>query len=59
MGRWVDAFSLLMLVVALASLGFAVHAVGQHDDILAVVLIALGFALLRAAVDMLRPRTAG
>ncbi len=59
MGRLLDVLALVMLVLAVSALCGGVWVMGNRDDLGAVFLLAVGVALLRSSIDLLRPRSAG
>jgi hypothetical protein len=59
MGRLLDILALTILVLGVGILVLGIHIMGNHDDIAALFCFACGAVLLRSAVDLLRPRSAG
>ncbi len=59
MARLLDVLSILMLVLAICSLAAGIYVMGNRDDVSAFFLLVVGVVLVRAAVDLLRPRSTG
>ncbi len=57
MTKVVDLLSILTLLVAAVTLAFGAHELGDGKDLQALYWFAVGGLLLRAAVELLRPRT--
>jgi hypothetical protein len=53
----VDVLSILALVVASSAFAYGAHELGDGQDLQALYWLAVGGLLLRAAVELLRPRT--
>jgi hypothetical protein len=56
--RVANAVNLVLFVVACASFGLGIHALGDRKDLQALYYLLLGGLALKGAVDMLRPRSA-
>lgn len=59
MGRALDILALVLLSTAIGALVLGIYVMGNRDDIAALFCFACGAVLLRSAVDLLRPRSAG
>ncbi len=59
MARVLDILALFLLLIAVFVLLFGIYVMGNRDDIGALFCFACGAVLLRSAVDLLRPRSAG
>ena len=59
MSRLVDLMSIGALMAAALAFVLGVRALGDGHDLHALYWLAVGGLVLRAAVDMLRPRTGG
>ena len=59
MGTVLDILALVLLSVAICSFILGIHLMWKRDDIGAVFCLACGAILIRSAVDLLRPRSAG
>ncbi len=59
MGSVLDILALVLLVVAIGTFVLGIYVMGNRDDIAALFCFACGAVLLRSAVDLLRPRSAG
>lgn len=46
---------IVLLIAALAVLGYAVHRLGGHDYVATIILVLTGLPLLQAGVELLRP----
>ena len=57
MAKLVDTISLVLLVLAAIAFTLGVNALGNLQDLRALYWLVVGGLLLRAAVDMLRPRS--
>lgn len=56
MGRTLRELSgMVLLIAALAVLGYAVHRLGGHDYVATIILVLTGLPLLQAGVELLRP----
>ena len=53
----IDALCIMLVLAAGGAFMFGVRAVGAGDDLLALYWLAVGALLLRAAAEMLRPRS--
>ena len=56
MGRFLDIVSVLLLVAAGGAFSAGVYALGDQKDLIALYWLGVGGLLLRAAVDLLRPK---
>ncbi len=59
MGRLLDVLAIVLLVLATAAMVLGVWVMTNRDDVAALLSVAVGFVLLRSAVDLLRPRSVG
>jgi hypothetical protein len=59
MGRVANAVNLLLFVAACASFALGLYALGDRRDLQAIYWLIVGGISLKAATDMLRPRTSG
>ena len=57
MAKVVDTISLLLLTSSAIAFSLGVNALGDQKDLHALYWLVVGGLLLRAAVDMLRPRS--
>jgi len=57
MSKVVDALSILLVLGASAAFAVGVAALGEHRDLAAIYWLAIGGLVLRAAVELLRPRS--
>jgi hypothetical protein len=57
MGRTLDAISLLLIGAGGFAFARGVQALGDRKDLLALYLLIVGALCLKAATDMLRPRS--
>ena len=57
MGRLVDVLSIAFLIGAIVCFTFGIHALGERKDLNALYWLVVGALVLRAATDMLRPKT--
>jgi len=53
----IDALCIVLVVASGGAFTFGVRAIGTGDDLLALYWLVVGALLLRAAVEMLRPRS--
>jgi hypothetical protein len=53
----IDALCIVLVVASGGAFTFGVRAVSNGDDLLALYWLVVGALLLRAAVEMLRPRS--
>ena len=56
--RIANAVNLALFVFACVAFGLGIHALGDRKDLQALYYLLLGGLALKAAVDMLRPRSA-
>lgn len=59
MGRVLDILALVLLFIAISVLVLGLYVMGNRDDVGALFCFACGAVVLRASVDLLRPRSAG
>ena len=57
MGRVANLVNVTLFVVACASFALGLHALGDRRDLQALYFLVIGGVSLRAATDMLRPRS--
>ena len=57
MGKVVDLLSVLLVLGASAAFAVGVSALGERRDLAAVYWLAIGGLVLRAAVELLRPKS--
>jgi hypothetical protein len=57
MSRLIDALSVLLVLGACLAFAVGVAALGEHRDLVALYWLAIGGLVLRAAVELLRPRS--
>jgi hypothetical protein len=57
MGRLANAVNVALFVVACAAFAFGLYALGDRKDLTALYFLVVGGVSLRAATDMLRPRS--
>lgn len=57
MSKVVDALSILLVLGASLAFAVGVSALGERRDLSAIYWLAIGGLLLRAAVELLRPRS--
>jgi len=57
MSKVVDALSILLVLGASMAFAVGVLALGEHRDLAAIYWLAIGGLVLRAAVELLRPRS--
>lgn len=55
MARLVDVLALGLFAAALLAFAIGVRALGDHDDVRALFLLAVGASALKASTDLLRP----
>jgi hypothetical protein len=56
--RVANAVNLVLFIFACVAFGFGIHALGSRKDLHAIYYLLMGGLALKAAVDMLRPRSA-
>jgi hypothetical protein len=59
MSRVANAVNVLLFVAACASFAFGLYALGDRRDLQAIYWLIVGGISLKAATDMLRPRSSG
>ena len=59
MARVANIVNLTLLVVACAAFGLGLRALGDRRDLQAIYFLVVGGIALRAASEMLRPRSSG
>lgn len=59
MSRVANVVNLALFVVACVAFGLGLYALGQRRDLQALYFLVVGAISLRAATDMLRPRSSG
>ena len=57
MSKVVDGLSILLVLGASASFAMGVAALGERHDLAAIYWLSVGGLVLRAAVELLRPRS--
>ena len=57
MGRVATAVNIVLFVAAASAFVLGLHALGERRDVQALYFLAVGAISLRAATDMLRPRS--
>jgi hypothetical protein len=57
MSKVVDLLSILLVLGASAAFAVGVAALGERRDLVAIYWLAIGGLVLRAAVELLRPRS--
>ncbi len=57
MARTLDAVALLLVLVAGGAFAFGVRALGDRRDLVALYLLVVGALALKAAVELLRPKS--
>lgn len=55
--RLIDVLSIAFLIGAVACFTLGIHALGERKDLNALYWLVVGALVLRAATDMLRPKT--
>lgn len=57
MARAIDLLSVLLLAAAAVAFGLGVHSLAKQRDLAALYWLVIGALVLRAATDMLRPKS--
>lgn len=57
MARAIDVLSVVLLVGAAGAFAMGIRALAERDDLLALYLLLVGGLCLRAASDLLRPKS--
>lgn len=57
MARAIDLLSVLLLAAAAVAFGLGIHSLGARRDLAALYWLVIGALVLRAATDLLRPKS--